>query len=55
MTVTIHSNNADVPTTEEIDAWKDVPVAIAVDLVPHEQLDIRIRPINPPGNQPKLH
>lgn len=39
---------------EEIDAWRDIPVAVAVDLAPHEQLDIRIRPLNPPRNQPKL-
>ena len=53
MTVTIHPHD-DGPTETEIEPWRAVPVAVAVDLAPDEQLDARIRPINPPGRQPKL-
>ncbi len=54
MTVRIHRRPDDLPTSAEIEPWRDVPVAIAIDLVPTEQLDHHIRPINPPGQQPKL-
>ncbi len=54
MTVMIHPDPDDLLTEAEIEPWRDVPVAIAVDLVPDEQIDHRIRPINPPGRQPKL-
>jgi 4-hydroxy-4-methyl-2-oxoglutarate aldolase len=54
MTVTIHPRPQDVPTKAEIEPWRAVPVAVAVDLAPDEQLDVRIRPINPPGRQPRL-
>ena len=55
MPVTIH----DLPTSDlmaaEIDPWRDVPAAIAVDLLRDQgQIDPGIRPINPPGRQPKL-
>ncbi|MEZ5930994.1 MAG: RraA family protein [Alphaproteobacteria bacterium] len=54
MTVTIHRVPDDILTPEEIEPWRVVSVAVAVDLIPEEQLDIGIRPINPPGRQPKL-
>ncbi len=54
MTVTIHPNRADVLSEAEIEGWRAVPVAVAVDLVPGEQLDALIRPLNPAGKQPKL-
>ncbi|MGI9435984.1 MAG: RraA family protein [Geminicoccaceae bacterium] len=54
MTVMIHPEPDDILTEAEIEPWRAVPVSIAVDLVPHEQLNIGIRPINPPGRQPKL-
>ncbi|MDH3661920.1 MAG: dimethylmenaquinone methyltransferase [Alphaproteobacteria bacterium] len=54
MTVTIHPEPEDILTEADIEPWRVVPVSIAVDLVPDQQLDIGIRPINPPGRQPKL-
>ena len=54
MTVTLHSPGNDDLTKADIDAWRNVPVAVAVDLVPDEQLDIEIRSLNPPGRQPRL-
>lgn len=42
-------------TSDEIAAWRDVPVAIAVDLARDiGQIDPAIRPLNPPGRQPRL-
>ena len=54
MTVTIHPRKDDPLSEAEIEAWRAIPAAVAVDLVPAEQLDVRIRPINPPGRQPRL-
>jgi len=54
MTVTIHSGITNSLSSDEINAWQDIPVAFAADLVPEEQLDIAIRPINSSGKQPKL-
>jgi 4-hydroxy-4-methyl-2-oxoglutarate aldolase len=54
MTVTIHSVPAPLLTAEEIEPWRRVPVAVAVDLVPDEQIDPALRPLNPPGKQPPL-
>jgi 4-hydroxy-4-methyl-2-oxoglutarate aldolase len=55
MPVTIHAPPPSDLTKEEIDPWRDVPVAIAVDLLRDQgQMDPGIRPINPPGRQPKL-
>ena len=50
MTVTVHSVPTPLLTPEEIAPWRAVPVAIAVDLVPDQQIDPLIRPLNPPGN-----
>jgi 4-hydroxy-4-methyl-2-oxoglutarate aldolase len=54
MTVTIHAVPAPLLTPAEIEPWRAVPVAVAVDLVPDEQIDPAIRPLNPPGKQPRL-
>jgi regulator of RNase E activity RraA len=53
MTVTILPAVAGL-TDAEIAAWREIPVAIAVDLSPESQIDPAIRPINPPGKQPRL-
>jgi regulator of RNase E activity RraA len=53
MTVTIHPTTRDL-TDVEIAAWQAIPVAVAVDLSPESQIDPAIRPINPPGKQPRL-
>ena len=53
MTVTIHRTSSDL-TKREIAAWRAIPVAVAVDLSPESQIDPAIRPINPPGKQPRL-
>lgn len=54
MTTTIHAYEGAPLTDQEIEPWRNVPVAIAVDKAPQDQIDIRIRPINPPGRQPRL-
>src|SRR5688572_8994685 len=54
MTVTAHSVPTPLLTPTEIEPWRAVPVAIAADLVPDQQIDPLIRPINPPGQQPRL-
>src|SRR3954453_10972043 len=54
MTVTIHAAAASDLTDAEIAAWRNIPVAIAVDLSHESQIDPAIRPINPPGRQPRL-
>jgi len=42
-------------TAAEFEAWRDVPVAVAVDLGRDMgQIDPDIRPLNPPGRQPRL-
>jgi regulator of RNase E activity RraA len=55
MTVVAHPNPGLAITAAEIEAWRAVPVAVAVDLlggVGH--VDPAIRPLNPPGRQPRL-
>ena len=54
MTVILHSHPGDVLNDEELQPWRDVPVAVAVDQAPEARVDIAIRPINPPGKQPRL-
>ena len=53
MTVTIHTApSRDAALAEP---WRDVPVSIAVDLARDiAQIDPAIRPLNPPGRQPRL-
>src|SRR5262245_45894789 len=54
MTVTIHPVPASPLTPDEVAPWREVPVAVAVDLVPDQQIDPAIRPLSPPGRQPRL-
>src|SRR5262245_17718673 len=55
MGVTIHAALPSILTPAEVDAWRAVPVAVAVDLLRDQgQIDPDIRPLNPPGRQPKL-
>jgi regulator of RNase E activity RraA len=55
MPVTIHTPPPSDLKAEEIDPWRAVPVAVAVDLVRDQgQIDPDIRPLNPPGRQPRL-
>ena len=53
MTVTIHT--APRLDAELAEPWRTVPVSIAVDLARDiGQIDPAIRPLNPPGRQPRL-
>ena len=55
MPVTIHTPAPSDLTPAEVDPWRTVPVAIAVDLVRDQgQIDPDIRPLNPSGRQPRL-
>ncbi len=54
MSVTIQTAPKSDLTEAEIAAWRAIPVAIAVDLSHESQIDPAIRPINPPGKQPRL-
>ncbi len=55
MPVTLHTPPASDLTEAEIDRWRTVPVAVAVDLVREAgQIDPAIRPLCPAGKQPRL-
>jgi regulator of RNase E activity RraA len=55
MPVIIHAAPARDLTPAEIDRWRGVPVAVAVDLGRDVgQIDPAIRPLRPPGRQPRL-
>jgi regulator of RNase E activity RraA len=54
MAVTLHAAPPVNLTRDEIQPWRAIPVAVAVDLAPDSQIDPLIRPINPPGRQPRL-
>jgi regulator of RNase E activity RraA len=54
MTVTVDPVPASRLTEAEIAPWRPVPVAVAVDLSHESQIDPAIRPLNPPGRQPRL-
>lgn len=55
MTVTVYPLSASDLTSAEVEAWRGVPVAIAVDLGRDiGQIDPAIRPLNPPGKQSPL-
>jgi regulator of RNase E activity RraA len=55
MTVAIHSISASPLTAAEIEPWRSVPVAVVVDLARDiGQIDPAIRPLSPPGRQPRL-
>ncbi len=53
--VTTHSVPQGDLTPADIERWRDIPVAVAVDLVRTAgQIDPAIRPLRPPGLQPRL-
>jgi 4-hydroxy-4-methyl-2-oxoglutarate aldolase len=54
VSVTIVAAAAGGLTEVEIARWREIPVAVAVDLSPDSQIDPFIRPLNPPGKQPRL-
>ena len=55
MTVTIHRTPVSDLTPAELEPWRAVPVAIAVDLGRDlGPIDPAIRPLLPPGRQPRL-
>lgn len=55
MPVTIHAIAADELMPGEIERWRRVPVAVAVDVSrPHGQIDPAIRPLKSAGKQPHL-
>lgn len=55
MPVTLHAPPANDLTEAEIARWRAIPVAVAVDLVREVgQIDPAIRPLRPPGLQPRL-
>ena len=55
MPITAHAVAADDLTAAEIERWRAVPVAVAVDLGRAiGQIDPAIRPLLPPGRQPRL-
>lgn len=55
MPVTIHKVPASNLTKTEIERWRSIPVAIAVDLGRDiGPIDPAIRPLRPPGQQPRL-
>lgn len=55
MSVTVQDATASSVQEDEVERWRRVPVAIAVD-VSHAacQIDPQIRPLCPPGRQPRL-
>lgn len=55
MTVIIERAPADALARDEIERWRAVPVAVAVDVSDGGcQIDPAIRPLCPPGRQPRL-
>jgi regulator of RNase E activity RraA len=55
MTVMIHPAPCADLSQAEIEPWRSIPVAIAVDLARDiGQIDPAIRPLSPPGRQPRL-
>jgi len=55
MPITIQSHPVDTLLQAEIDRWSQIPVAIAVDVSNAScQIDPAIRPLCPPGRQPRL-
>ena len=55
MTIAIHSVPASDLTDAEVDRWRNIPVAVAVDMGRGKgQIDPAIRPLMPAGRQPRL-
>ena len=56
MTVTVHAlSSTTALTAADIEPWRQIPAAVAADLVGDlGRIDPAIRPLNPPGKQPRL-
>ena len=55
MPITVHSRPVDTLSQAEIARWEQIPVAVAVDISDAAcQIDPAIRPLCPPGHQPRL-
>lgn len=54
MTITVHEPAIVELPDGLLARWRAVPVAVAVDLVPEQQIDPAIRPLLPPGARPPL-
>lgn len=55
MSVTVHDRPADTLLADEVACWRDIPTAILVDVSAATcQIDPAIRPLCPPGRQPRL-
>lgn len=55
MTVLVHPTPVPTIDAAAFEAWRAIPVAVAVDLMRGiGQIDPAIRPLNPPGRQPRL-
>lgn len=55
MSVAVHDRPADTLLAEEVDRWRDIPTAILVDVSATTcQIDPALRPLCPPGHQPRL-
>lgn len=54
MTLTVHPHQAQPIPAALLDRWRQIPVAVAVDLTPSHQIDPAIRPLLPTGRQPAL-
>ncbi len=55
LTVAVHSVPASDLTNAEVERWRDIPVAVAVDVGrPQGQIDPAIRPLMTAGRQPRL-
>lgn len=54
MTLTVYPHQAQPIPAALLDRWRQIPVAVAVDLTPSHQIDPAIRPLLPTGRQPAL-
>lgn len=55
MTIVVHAVPASDLTKAEVERWRNIPVAIAVDMGRAKgQIDPAIRPLRPAGQQPRL-
>jgi 4-hydroxy-4-methyl-2-oxoglutarate aldolase len=55
LTVAVHAVPASDLTNAEVERWRDIPVAVAVDMGRAKvQIDPAIRPLMPAGRQPRL-
>ena len=54
MSVVITDRPASQLTAKELEPWKEIPVSVAVDLEPDQQLDNAIRPLTLGDGSPRL-